>query len=159
MLPQAILHSCLPPHRRVSSSTTCHSPSTGNSVSLHRNLNFPAQTFTPRIAKIKKKKKVMKSTLANYEIDSSNVETKSFKLGKAESERSGLKSLKVLITETLLKPGRKLRQPVSTTMKSNQFQASRRYEHCSHIKPIASILSMASAMKTAKKTGSKLSIY
>lgn len=44
--------------------------------------------------------------------------------GKTERERRGRTRRKVLKAETFPKPGKALRSPVKTTIKSNQFQAS-----------------------------------
>ena len=80
-----------------SSSTIDHSPvGLGSSVSLHRKRNTPDQILIPKIAKIVKKKSTKRRTFVSWVMDVSKVFTIDLIAGNTDSERRGLKSLKVL---------------------------------------------------------------
>lgn len=77
-----------------------------------------------------------------------------FIAGRAVKLLNGLNSLKVLIIETLAIEGNNESKLVSTTKKSNQFQASLKYEPLSSTKPSAIIFMIASEVNITMKNGS-----
>ena len=78
----------------------------------------------PRIAKTAKKNKAKAKMLDSCKIEERSVETNILILPNAERDLKGLNSLKVLNIDTLSKLGRADNIPVTTTIKSSQFQAS-----------------------------------
>ena len=107
----------------------------------------------PKIAKIVQKNRTKAKTFVSCVIEVSNVLTIDRMEGKTDKERSGRKSRNVRNAETLSR-ATKARSPVITTMKSSQFQASRKYVCFSRIMPIAIIFKMHSIVNATVKNGS-----
>lgn len=136
-------------HKKFSLGSIGHVLSSrGNSVKRQRRYIVPVNCWVPRMPK-SMKMNIIKTTAFKRELtEPTRDETSCLIFGNALMLLNGRKTRKVRSARTL----NQLRciismMPVTTTTKSNQFQASRKYAFLCKIKPWAKILRINSIVK------------
>mmetsp|Transcript_27438 Transcript_27438/g.88189 ORF Transcript_27438/g.88189 Transcript_27438/m.88189 type:complete len:270 (+) Transcript_27438:470-1279(+) len=107
-------------------STWSGDSATGSSVKRQRKCSWPGHICTPRMPKMKKTKASSATTLSSSGMDLSSDSTWMRMRGTVVRPRRGRSTRRARSTPTLGTPGRKLRMPPTTTVKSITFHPSRR---------------------------------